>query len=82
MEWSGAQGEGQSLKGVVCGGYYKAASLKTLPTDQSLQMSQVTSALHLAQVGCGSLNKGDINAPHLRPPTPGQSRWSHDIDIT
>ena len=24
----------------------------------------------------------DIKAPNLRLPTPGQSRWSHDIDIT
>ena len=56
-------------------------------TDQSLQISQVTSAvhftpLHLAHVGCGSLNMGDMNAPNLRPPIPGQSRWSYDTDIT
>ena len=38
--------------------------------------------LHLAHVGCGSLNKGDINTPHLWPSIPGQSRWSHDIDIS
>ena len=41
-----AQREGQSLKGVSYGAHYRGASSKTLPTapDQSLQMSQVTSA--------------------------------------
>ena len=53
-------------------------------TNQSLQMSQITSEehlkpLHLPYDGCGSLNKGDINTPHLRLPTPGQSRCSSDI---
>ena len=60
---------GRSLKGVSCCAHYRGAISETLPTDQSLQMSQVTSAehfvpLHLAHVGCGPLNKRGINAQH------------------
>ena len=75
-----AQWEGKSLKGEIYAAHYRSAFSKKASqcaTHQSLQMSQVTSAahftsLHLAHVGCGSLNKGDMNAPHLRPSTPGK----------
>ena len=52
--------------------------------NHSTQKSQVMSfvhifPLHLAQVGWGSLSNEDRNAPHFRPPTPGQILNSLDI---
>ena len=55
-----------------CAGYH--------PTQKSQVMSSVQIfPLHLGQVGWGSLSKEDRNAPHFRPPTPGQILNSPDI---
>ena len=71
---------GGSLKGETYDAHYRSffENASHCTTDQSLQMSHVTSdvhlvPLHLAHVGCGFLNIVDIKAPHLRSPTPGQS---------